>query len=417
MSTRTKNVLILILLLVAPTLACNLTTPSQSPEDALATHVSQTMEAQELPPTPPPSETEVVSPAGSFRLLFLEGQDLYAMEVSSGEIQHLYSLPSLVEQSVIHLDSEGMNIAYRDEGALRVLDFSTGEEVYSLTDQETERELNRYIPRDWIDPESVLAQRYHYILDENDSWIYTSQIGWLTIPDGSWHALPSQEEMIFSADCWADVALSPDGRRVALALSAFGQGCTPLDPGLHLLDLEDGSAQTLISREAGLMPAWQSGGYSPSWSLDGDWIALTLVEPTVAPEEDPRGIPFPRVLYVVRADGSDLTQLTSNSTGAATGAIWDRNGRLYYGVIHTEDNTNAIFVYDLDDQSDTILVESNATPASLSPDEIFLVYMDDLGISYYLKAIQLSDGKIFDVPAPSGGMSMGLEFVGWQLQE
>jgi TolB protein len=78
---------------------------------------------------------------------------------------------------------------------------------------------------------------------------------------------------------------SPDGTRVAIQRSGPVEGIWVLDP---------------VAKTMGFVPHTEHG-FQPAWSPDGSWIAFS------------RDVGGDAELWKVRADGSDLTQLTNNA--------------------------------------------------------------------------------------------------------
>jgi TolB protein len=80
-------------------------------------------------------------------------------------------------------------------------------------------------------------------------------------------------------------AWSPDGTRVAFQRSG------PID-GIWVLEVAAGTMSFVPHTE---------DGFQPTWSPGGDWIAFS------------RDVGGDAELWMVRSDGSDLTQLTNNA--------------------------------------------------------------------------------------------------------
>jgi Tol biopolymer transport system component len=90
---------------------------------------------------------------------------------------------------------------------------------------------------------------------------------------------------------------SPDGTRVALQRSGPVDGIWVLDP---------------VAKTMSFVPHTDHG-FQPAWSPDGDWIAFS------------RDGGADAELWKVRADGSDLTQLTANADEDRE-AAWSPDG-------------------------------------------------------------------------------------------
>lgn len=409
MITLNRRLALSILTIIILNLACGTSAPTEAPDSVLATQVQMTMAELESRLSQQPSGTDEALLPQSPRLLLLDGKNLFSMDALTMETEPLLVLGSIPEQNAF-FELESMSISYRDENALHVLDLQNGEERLVMADQRSEKEIIRFVPMAWVDSESILVQRYHYILDDSESWSYTNQIGWLTISTGVWQPLPTLEDIHIPMDCSADIALSPDGQQAALALNSHGSDCGPLVPGLHIIDLKDTVIQTIISRQGESTTTHNRGAFRPSWSDDGGWIAVSLYDVATPSDESTQ---FAGRLYLLRPNGADLTLLTDNASGLATSPIWGRSGRLYYGIVHSGDGSDGIFIYDPFSQSTTTVVESTAAPSGISPDETILVYRDDLGISHNLKLNYLPRGESYDIPAPSGEPLRRVTFLGW----
>src|SRR4051794_22688693 len=101
-------------------------------------------------------------------------------------------------------------------------------------------------------------------------------------------------------------ALSPDGKSLAFVSSRGGQA------DIWLLDLE--------SRRTRILVAGPSGEFRPAWSPDGEWIAFSsdrdppstsCANATVPAGPGPFVTPQYSGVFVVRADGSGLRQVTA----------------------------------------------------------------------------------------------------------
>ncbi len=118
-----------------------------------------------------------------------------------------------------------------------------------------------------------------------------SQVVLIQTQSGERRALISQPGAAQFSPSW-----SPDGKRIAYAVSGGGQS------GIHLTDV-DGSADFVLSAH--------EGDHSPQWSPDGSWIAF-VSDPALGrralftPQPDAQA-----EIYLVRPDGSGLLLLVS----------------------------------------------------------------------------------------------------------
>ena len=102
-------------------------------------------------------------------------------------------------------------------------------------------------------------------------------------------------------------AWSPDARRIAFSSNRDGNG------DIYAANA-DGTDLTRLTRHA-------AGDWGPTWSPDGRRIAFVS-----ARDGDERYIPPNAEIYVMNADGTDLTRLTGNNRAARSPA-WSSDGR------------------------------------------------------------------------------------------
>jgi Tol biopolymer transport system component len=111
--------------------------------------------------------------------------------------------------------------------------------------------------------------------------------------------------------------MSPNGRDIAFVSSRSGQA------DIWILDVTTRRLRNVTNHPA--------GDYRPSWSPDGAWIAFTSDRGSdgaqaETPGRSGRFAPPQRTqIFVVRADGSGLRQITSGERSAGS-ATWSRDG-------------------------------------------------------------------------------------------
>lgn len=112
-------------------------------------------------------------------------------------------------------------------------------------------------------------------------------------------------------------AWSPDGR--AIAFSRLSSPDRPLEEATLYLADADGARP----RQLGAAPV---RGVSPAWSPDGSRLAFVSFADANSPDCEAASCPPSGELYVVRADGSDLTRLT-RSRADDEHPTWSPDGR------------------------------------------------------------------------------------------
>jgi Tol biopolymer transport system component len=154
-----------------------------------------------------------------------------------------------------------------------------------------------------------------------------------------------QEELVDIG--WAyELAASPDGERLAYS-EIEGQSHFQ-HTELHVVDI-DGSDHRQLTDD-------DTGDGSPAWSPDGDQIAFVSNRAESAPcfSHDCAG--FTTELYVVAADGSDVTRLTETPHQESSPA-WSPDGTkiLYSRQLDAQD-TPALYVVNADGSCPTELL-------------------------------------------------------------
>jgi TolB protein len=108
--------------------------------------------------------------------------------------------------------------------------------------------------------------------------------------------------------------MSPTGREIAFVSSRSGQA------DIWILDLATRRLRNLTDHPG--------GDYRPSWSPDGSWIAFTSDRGSDGAWEKTPGRLAPAQttqIFVVRADGSGLRQITSGARSVGS-AVWSQDG-------------------------------------------------------------------------------------------
>lgn len=184
-----------------------------------------------------------------------------------------------------------------------------------------------------------------------------------------------------------DPAWSPDGKKIAFVSYRAG-----FPGGIYVMNA-DGTAQTMI--ESFNSPTGQYQSSVPKWSPDGRRIAFAVYDPP----PDASGVGG---IYVMNADGSDVTQLTHDpadenpdwspngmkiafdSAGRGTGFIWVINAD-GTGLTQLTNNVNPAFRETYDDNpvwspdGTKIAYASNRVLATSQPSQLHIWEMDANG--------------------------------------
>ncbi len=245
-----------------------------------------------------------------------------------------------------------------------------------------------------FDPQVFLSDG-RLILTRSTEGADSLEWGWVSLEDRAWHDLPSV------GNCVSGLAAHPTAALLAVTATHGGEGCQS-EASLWVIDVDSGEAAPVVDRAVtGVGDAAPTGGYSPHWAPDGQWIALTLDEGPPAPE------PARVRLYIVRPDGSSLTPLTFNTEGRAAGPLWSPDGLLYYSLTGAETAADGIYIYDPATEAHTLgLAGSNLTPISLSPSGQYMAFAEGGELRVWLIAF----GQVVAVTINSDGNS---KVVGW----
>ena len=204
-----------------------------------------------------------------------------------------------------------------------------------------------------------------------------------------------------------DPSWSPDGKEII-----FSQGKGGGHSGLYVMNA-DGTKQSDGWSSSEIWPTLMSQIHDPSWSPDGSKVLLTLedrwsvgiylVEPSTGdfnlldsgltmskqPSLSPDGskIAFSSYtdenyeIYVVNADGSDLTRLTTSPLESDTEPSWSPDGTKIVFTSGSSDGSSGyyLFVMDLDGSNQTYITDDplEGDESSWSPDGGKIAFVAD----------------------------------------
>ncbi|HNB50828.1 MAG TPA: hypothetical protein PK530_02745 [Anaerolineales bacterium] len=308
-------------------------------------------------------------------LLFTRHDQLYGydMQNAMGQPSNLELVAPLYGMLS---SANSATLAYADNEKLHWMDLQTGDTGVFFANPTD----GHFLLRGWNNLGTLLLQR---VEGEKITW------GWTSKEDPVWHGI-NLADSAFACD--SGVSLNPNANEFVVA--AGGECAT--DSGLTLVNIADGSTRKLIDSQS--VPG--SGAYHPSWSPDGTWIAfsLTLMD---TPEN-------PQKIFLVRTDGSEMTAITTNTTGEASNPIWSTDGtKIYYALHNADSGADGLYVYSLSGGAELVLEGADFRPISTSPSDEFLVYYEGASIKTYL----LTHGSVFSVA--EGEATDGIVFVGW----
>lgn len=217
--------------------------------------------------------------------------EIYRMTSEGHSVERLTYTPDYDEQ-VVKVSPDGSKILF-DRGGMRLerevylLDADSGI-VSQLTDA-----LAYDIPGTW----SPDGKRIAFISDRDGGCYHL----YLMNSDGSeQHHVPlvtdSERDVI-------SVTWSPDSRYIVYGTREHIHAHVVLTSTLFIVDLSTSNVTRLTDEELG-----NCGG--PTWSPDNEWIAMDCT----------KGISSDYKIYIVRPDGSELSQVTI--IGSELGACW-----------------------------------------------------------------------------------------------
>ena len=269
-------------------------------------------------------------------------------------------------------------LTYNDNAGLHWLKLKTGETGLFFSNPPG----SYYAPRSWSRQGPLLLERIH---EGNNP----PEWGWTSIEEPSWHPIALKAEAF---TCDTGVSQDPNTGNFVVAAGGDCQN----DPGLTLVNLEDGGIRKLVDSQG----IAKSGAFTPSWSPDGNWIAFSLA--LMDTSENPQR------LFLVHPDGTEMTALTANTTGQASHPVWSEDGsRLFYALTGADTGEDGIYTYDMSGQHELLHAGTGIYPISVSPSDEFLAFWNGEG----LNAILLTHGELF-VAALSTETSTPV-FVGW----
>jgi Tol biopolymer transport system component len=150
-------------------------------------------------------------------------------------------------------------------------------------------------------------------------------------------------------------AWSPDGKRIAFTSSrdATTDGNVGIYIEIYVMNA-DGSQPTRLTSNL-------AQDESPAWSPDGKQIAFVSKRDATTDEF------YSEEIYVMNADGSQQTRLTNNTARDEMPA-WSPDGRQIAFVSNRDDNASRIYVMNADGSQQTPLTDRSGLMPAWSPD-------------------------------------------------
>ncbi len=286
-------------------------------------------------------------------------------------------------------------MVYADGSGVRLFNLETGEAELMLAPPSEE---GSYMPRVWMADGRIIFTRI-----EGDQ---SRSLGWASLDEKYWHELPTPEG-VDSYGCDTGLGVDNGSGRIAITGIGYAHPCNT-NPGLVIIDPETGTATQILNRsiatgnEGDMSDMISGGAHTPAWSPDGEWLAVSLDEDAV--EE----LDFPSRLYLVRPDGSELTPISENTAGQAFAPVWGANGRnLYYTLDGVDEETDGIYVYELDSGTNTLLIAgSGQRTISVSPGGEYLAFMGGGNLNVWIidfeEIIPVAIGTDENIPTFAG---------------
>lgn len=224
------------------------------------------------------------SPDGR-HIAFIKGVEesfhLFVISPDGTGLKPLSAEGELVQGYEYNWSSDGKRLVYAGRGQggnyLVTVDVATGERTKLPVGRLGGKEPAGAPANPTLLPDGRLLFRAMKSMEDGQNFLY------LADPRG---------QVVKALDAADFFSVSPDGKRVAYVRPSSGEG-------LFVADLASGEHSRIVDGAA----------FEPAWSPDGSWIAFG---------KSPN--PQPRDLWVVRPDGKDGLQVTSNIT--ASGLRW-----------------------------------------------------------------------------------------------
>jgi len=229
------------------------------------------------------------------------------------------------------------------------------------------------------------------------------ELGWASVKTREWKPLPLPESGGYG--CHTGTSWHPTERKLVVTGLGYGAPCN-INPGMTLVDLDAGTAEPLV-----FWPVYTgaaegetilSGALHPTWSPDGQWIAVALEEDATAPME------FPSRIYLLDSIGLELIDISQNATGRATHPVWAPDSHLYYKLEGADGFEDGIYAFDPETQQSALLIAgSSVIPIHVAPSGEFLIFTDSAGLNAWTFAYN----QILPVAPTQNGLLPS--FAGW----
>jgi hypothetical protein len=288
-------------------------------------------------------------------LIFQQGNLLVGFDMRS-----MLAQPASLEAEIplygSLVNDSGNQIAFADSVGFHIYDNQTGDTSLLFVNRADEH----FIPWGWTGSGQVIAARVNAAGE-------TTEVGWASIEESSWHPLTAPEE---GWGCAMGISASQVSPQFAIS-ARTAAGCQGA-PALQVANLEADTITPILTGDSGENLA--GSAETPAWSPDGEWIAVVLDETA-----DPGS-----ALYLVRPDGTELTRVPASGSGPVKGVAWSSDSRtVFYGQSSGEDA--GIYAYDRQDDSHTLLIPgTDLQPLSVSPGTEFMVFRDLDGIDVWV---------------------------------